>query len=80
VIASNVGGIPEITKGGENGFLFQSGDYDDLTRKLNFFVQNPKQVAAFRKRIQPVKSIAEDANQLEGIYREVLARKLKNKA
>jgi len=34
VIASGVGGIPEIIKDGENGFLFKSGDPDDLSAKI----------------------------------------------
>ncbi|MFZ3138518.1 MAG: putative sugar O-methyltransferase, partial [Thermodesulfovibrionales bacterium] len=69
VIASNVGGVPEIIEDGENGFLFKLGDYQDLARKLQFFALNPKKVAAFRKRIKPIRSITEDADQLEIIYR-----------
>ena len=34
VIASNIGGIPEIIKNNENGFLFTPGDADDLTEKI----------------------------------------------
>ena len=35
VIASRIGGIPEIIKDGENGFLFKPGDADDLADKIN---------------------------------------------
>lgn len=34
VIASNIGGIPEIIKHGHNGFLFESGDYSGLAKIL----------------------------------------------
>jgi glycosyltransferase involved in cell wall biosynthesis len=34
VIASNIGGLPEIIKDGENGFLFKPGDKDDLIRQI----------------------------------------------
>jgi len=34
VIASNIGGIPEIIKNNENGFLFTPGSMDDLTQKI----------------------------------------------
>ena len=78
VIASRVGGIPEIIKDGKNGLLFESGNYRDLASKLRFLVQNPKKLVAFRKRIQPVRNIVEDAEQLEVIYREILARQLKS--
>ena len=33
-VASRVGGIPEIILGGQDGFLFQKGDVDDLTHTL----------------------------------------------
>lgn len=34
VIASNIGGLPEIIKDGENGFLFMPGDDNDLAGKI----------------------------------------------
>lgn len=79
VIASNVGGIPEIIQDGVNGFLFKQGDFRDLANKLQFIIQNPQKIFALRKNIQPVRTVSEDANQLKGIYREVLTRKMKSK-
>jgi len=35
VLCSNVGGIPEFVKDGENGWLFNPKDIDDLASKLN---------------------------------------------
>ncbi len=35
VIASNIGGIPDIIRDGENGFLFRAGDEADLARCLS---------------------------------------------
>jgi glycosyltransferase involved in cell wall biosynthesis len=35
VIASNIGGIPEIIKDGENGLLFIPGNIQDLVREIN---------------------------------------------
>ncbi|MBI4812664.1 glycosyltransferase family 4 protein [Candidatus Falkowbacteria bacterium] len=35
VIASRVGGMPEIIKDGENGFLFEARDSNDLADKIN---------------------------------------------
>lgn len=79
VIASNVGGIPEIIQDGVNGFLFKQGDFRDLANKLQFIIQNPQKIFALRKNIQPVRTVSEDAEELEGIYREVLTRKMKSK-
>ena len=34
VIAANIGGIPEMVVDGETGFLFESGNVDELARRL----------------------------------------------
>lgn len=75
VIASNVGGIPEIIKNGENGLLFESGNFQDLASKIMLLIMNPKILINFRKNIKPVKSISEDAVELESVYREILEKK-----
>ena len=36
VIASNVGGIPELIEDGVTGLLFRSGDYLDLSEKMYY--------------------------------------------
>jgi len=41
VVASAVGGIPEIIRDGENGFLFQPGDRDSFVEKTLFLLKNP---------------------------------------
>ncbi len=40
VIASNVGGVEEIIKDGENGFIFTSGDVTELTEKIRATIEN----------------------------------------
>lgn len=37
VIASNVGGIPELVHDNQNGFLFKAGDIDELASKIELF-------------------------------------------
>jgi len=39
-IATNVGGIPELIKEGENGFLFEKGNVDDLIKKMRLLLKN----------------------------------------
>ena len=42
VIATNVGGIPELIKHGETGYLFEKNDYEALARHIINMVENPK--------------------------------------
>ncbi len=42
VIASRVGGIPELIEDGKNGFLFEAGDGEDLKNKLIAIFENPR--------------------------------------
>lgn len=41
VVATSVGGIPEIIKDGENGFLIQPGDYRGLAEKITYLIEHP---------------------------------------
>ena len=40
VIASNVGGIPDLVKDGVNGFLFKVGNIEQLAEKLRTLLSN----------------------------------------
>lgn len=40
LIGSNVGGIPEIIKDGENGFLFEPGKVEELAKSINILYQD----------------------------------------
>jgi glycosyltransferase involved in cell wall biosynthesis len=40
VIASNIGGIPELIKDGENGLLFKAGNHAELAEKINIWLLN----------------------------------------
>lgn len=41
VIASNIGGIPELVKDGYNGFLFEPGNLEDCAEKITRLWSNP---------------------------------------
>ena len=49
VIASNIGGIPEIIKNNINGLLFESENENDLVQKINYYFKNPKLEKIFYK-------------------------------
>lgn len=75
VIASRIGGIPELVTDGVNGLLFNPGDADDLRSKMQYIIDNPQILDKFRENSPPVKSIEENARELEAIYVELIAKK-----
>ena len=40
VIATDVGGIPELIEDGKSGFLIEKGDYQELINKINFILND----------------------------------------
>lgn len=43
VLASNVGGIPEVLKNGESGLLFSPGNVNEIVEKINYINLNEKE-------------------------------------
>jgi glycosyltransferase involved in cell wall biosynthesis len=75
VIGPDIGGIPEVIQDNINGFLFRSGDYRDLANKLMILIRHPEKLNTLRNGIGPVRTIAEEVDQLEPIYQNALHRK-----
>ena len=63
VIASRVGGIPEVVSHLVNGILFSPIDRNELLKWLQEVVNNPALITELKKNIVPVKTIAEDASE-----------------
>lgn len=74
VIASKIGGIPEIVKENVNGFLFNSGDAGKLNEKIEFIINNPEVIKKFQSNTPKVKSIKENAQEMEEIYADLIAK------
>jgi len=73
VIASDIGGMAEYVCEGAGGLNFRAGDDEDLYKKIIKIIKNPGLVEKMRKSIPPVKSIAENACEIEEIYTELAA-------
>jgi glycosyltransferase involved in cell wall biosynthesis len=73
VIASRIGGIPELINDGINGLLFNPGNADDLQKKIEYIIDNPDVIEKFRENMPEVKSIEDNAREMEGIYNSLIA-------
>lgn len=49
LVVSDSGGSPEIVKHGTTGLLFQSGDFEDLARKIEILLSRPEYAAELGK-------------------------------
>ncbi len=72
VIASRIAGVADLIRDGENGLLFRMGDAGDLALKMQELIDKPERVQQLSSRIQPVKSISQDAEWLLGKYQELV--------
>jgi glycosyltransferase involved in cell wall biosynthesis len=69
VVTSGIGGMAESVRDGVDGLHFAVGDDADLARKLARFLDEPHLLAALSRSFPPVKSIADDARDMEFRYR-----------
>ena len=74
VIASRIGGIPEIVTDSLNGLLFNLGDTDDLAEKIKFVIDNPGVISKFKGNIPEIKNIAENAQEIEELYISLISK------
>ena len=47
IISTNVGGIPEIVKNNENGFLINPGNFEQIESSIKHFIENPHDIEKF---------------------------------
>jgi glycosyltransferase involved in cell wall biosynthesis len=72
VLVTDLGGMKELVDDGLNGLLFKVGDPRDLALKIASVVELPEQLQKLREGIELPRSLDEEMDVLEGIYRGVL--------
>ncbi len=68
LIATNLGGMAELIKDGENGFLFELNNYAELATKLQKLIDDKDMLSRFREKIGKQKTIKEMVDELIGLY------------
>lgn len=72
VIASDIGGIPELVENNKNGLLFKPREIDELKSKMEEVIEKPHLYKRLKKNITTPKSIQQNARELEEIYKSIL--------
>jgi len=75
VIASDIGGLSEMIRHGENGCLFKAGNSEDLRNIIQNIIEQPEIVNQLSKNIKRPKSMKENANEVEKIYQDIIINK-----
>jgi glycosyltransferase involved in cell wall biosynthesis len=77
VVATRVGGVPDVVRDGEDGFLVDTGDVDMLADRLARLAEDPKLRAAMgeagRSRVLARYSVERLIDDVDRLYRSLLA-------
>lgn len=78
VIASDIGGIPELVDHGQNGLLFPRGDVDALAERLSYLTDHPARASEMgrlaRCKAESKWGYEQHYQALQQVYRKVLCR------
>ncbi len=76
IIASNVGGIPELIRDGIDGFLFESDNLVSLVQKIKTLIESPEAGGQFvrnaRKRVEELFTFEKHINETVKTYKELV--------
>jgi glycosyltransferase involved in cell wall biosynthesis len=77
VVATRVGGVPDVVRDGEDGFLVEAGATDDLAERLGQLARDPnlreRMGAAGRERVLPRYAVDRLVDDVDRLYRSLLA-------
>ena len=76
VVATRVGGVPDVVRDGEDGFLVEPGASDDLAERLADLARDPELRerfgAAGRSRVLPRYAVDRLVDDIDRLYRALL--------
>jgi glycosyltransferase involved in cell wall biosynthesis len=72
VVASRLGALKEKVRDGVNGRLFEPGNPEALACLLQEIAEDPRLLDALRANIQPVTTVEQHVQELEGVYRSLI--------
>ena len=75
VVATDLGGMSEFVRYGENGLLFPLDDAGALAQRLRRLAEEPGLLRRLRNGVPPVKTVGEYAGELESVYVGVVGEK-----
>ncbi len=79
VVATRVGGVPDVVRDGEDGFLVEPGAVEELAERLARLAGDPELRASMgtagRARVLPRYSVDRLIDDVDGLYRELLEKK-----
>jgi glycosyltransferase involved in cell wall biosynthesis len=77
VVATRVGGVPDVVADGEDGFLVEPGETGELADRIERLAREPelreRMGAAGRSRVVERYSVARLVDDVDRLYRELLA-------
>ncbi len=76
VVATRVGGVPDVVRDGEDGFLVEAGDVEGLAERLAALAADPglrqQMGEAGRTRVFPRYAVARLVDDVDQLYRSLL--------
>ena len=79
VIASNIGGLPEVVSHGVDGFLLPMGDVEAMAQAAVSLLQDPQRLAEFRNRAREKAVSQFDMHQIVPQYERLYEQTLRQK-
>lgn len=76
VIASNIGGIPEMVSHNKNGILTEPSSVSDLKNAMLKIIDHPELIDKFKENIPYIKSLEDNAREYLAEYNQILDNKI----